>query len=309
MRVKFDAFRFCRFLRVVGNVMIVAVLLLTGAVYFAVAYSYAPRVYTGRVYDKLVSLSTLTVFTFLCTMMLWAYFMTAFSEPGRVPTGWHPFATAEEEEAARAEALGGVVASLSLGDLQALRPRFCRKCRAWKPERAHHCSVMGRCVLKMDHFCVWVVNTVGLLNYKHFLLFLAYAALACVVAFTALLPAIIGKLLHDGASARYAGLLLMCTVLTFMFAVMLVAFLGMHWDMVAKNYTSVETIDYSVAAQWPHDHGLKRNFDEVFGRRRKWWWVPVLTRDDMDWLLAQALETSRQPLIYQSSAMAISQQV
>ena len=28
--------------------------------------------------------------------------------------------------------------------------------QAWKPPRTHHDSVTGRCVLKMDHFCVWV---------------------------------------------------------------------------------------------------------------------------------------------------------
>lgn len=26
--------------------------------------------------------------------------------------------------------------------------------------------MLGRCVLKMDHYCIWVINTVGLLNYK-----------------------------------------------------------------------------------------------------------------------------------------------
>lgn len=36
------------------------------------------------------------------------------------------------------------------------RPRFCKHCRAWKPERAHHCSVSGHCVLQMDHYCIWV---------------------------------------------------------------------------------------------------------------------------------------------------------
>lgn len=46
------------------------------------------------------------------------------------------------------------------------RPRYCKRCQAWKPERAHHCSVSGRCILKMDHYCIWVVNCVGLLNYK-----------------------------------------------------------------------------------------------------------------------------------------------
>eukprot|EP00468_Gymnochlora_sp_CCMP2014_P009955 CAMPEP_0167747166 /NCGR_PEP_ID=MMETSP0110_2-20121227/4131_1 /TAXON_ID=629695 /ORGANISM="Gymnochlora sp., Strain CCMP2014" /LENGTH=66 /DNA_ID=CAMNT_0007632039 /DNA_START=193 /DNA_END=390 /DNA_ORIENTATION=- len=31
----------------------------------------------------------------------------------------------------------------------------CDKCKLPKPERAHHCSVCGRCTLKMDHHCPW----------------------------------------------------------------------------------------------------------------------------------------------------------
>ena len=34
------------------------------------------------------------------------------------------------------------------------RPRYCRKCQAWKPPRAHHDSMSGRCVLRMDHYCM-----------------------------------------------------------------------------------------------------------------------------------------------------------
>lgn len=30
--------------------------------------------------------------------------------------------------------------------------KFCRRCWASKPERAHHCSICGRCVLKMGSF-------------------------------------------------------------------------------------------------------------------------------------------------------------
>jgi palmitoyltransferase ZDHHC2/15/20 len=33
--------------------------------------------------------------------------------------------------------------------------KFCRKCWAPKPERAHHCSICGRCVLKMGSSVRW----------------------------------------------------------------------------------------------------------------------------------------------------------
>jgi palmitoyltransferase len=37
--------------------------------------------------------------------------------------------------------------------------KWCRKCWAPKPERAHHCSVCGRCVMKMDHHCPWLASS------------------------------------------------------------------------------------------------------------------------------------------------------
>lgn len=32
--------------------------------------------------------------------------------------------------------------------------RWCLKCNAYKPERAHHCRQCKKCVLRMDHHCM-----------------------------------------------------------------------------------------------------------------------------------------------------------
>lgn len=34
-------------------------------------------------------------------------------------------------------------------------PIWCSICNNWKPDRTHHCSEVGRCVRRMDHFCPW----------------------------------------------------------------------------------------------------------------------------------------------------------
>lgn len=71
---------------------------------------------------------------------------------------------------------------------QELRPskrgtRRCHKCNDnYKPPRAHHDSVTGRCIVKMDHYCPWVCNAVGALNHKFFVLFIFYTLLTSLQA-------------------------------------------------------------------------------------------------------------------------------
>jgi palmitoyltransferase len=33
--------------------------------------------------------------------------------------------------------------------------RWCLKCNAYKPERTHHCRQCNKCVLRMDHHCMF----------------------------------------------------------------------------------------------------------------------------------------------------------
>ncbi len=64
--------------------------------------------------------------------------------------------------------------------------RFCKWCSKFKPDRAHHCRVLGKCVLKMDHHCPWIYNTVGFKNHKLFFLILIYGVLVLCIFVTSL---------------------------------------------------------------------------------------------------------------------------
>ncbi|KAK2953951.1 putative zinc finger protein [Blattamonas nauphoetae] len=55
---------------------------------------------------------------------------------------------------------------------------WCKKCNSVRPDRAHHCSLCDRCVMRMDHHCPFVGNCVGQYNHKHFQIFCLSAGFA-----------------------------------------------------------------------------------------------------------------------------------
>ncbi|KAI9682663.1 MAG: palmitoyltransferase pfa5 [Trizodia sp. TS-e1964] len=60
------------------------------------------------------------------------------------------------------------------------RPIWCTTCLSYKPDRAHHCREVGRCVLRMDHFCPWVGGIVSETNIKFFIQFNFYTGIYCL---------------------------------------------------------------------------------------------------------------------------------
>ena len=102
--------------------------------------------------------------TLFCTFLFLgglSHLRCMFTNPGAVPKDAMPLP--EDIDDAR---------------LHGKAPRKCQRSGIYKPPRAHFDSGVQRNVIKMDHHCPWVNNTVGLGNHKFFMLFCFYVSLA-----------------------------------------------------------------------------------------------------------------------------------
>ena len=98
------------------------------------------------------------------TLSLWSLYKASTTNPGAVPMGARPLPTNLSSETSSIQ----TERDFNNGGLRRRRGiRRCRKCNDnYKPSRAHHDSVTGRCIVKMDHYCPWVGNAVGIMNHK-----------------------------------------------------------------------------------------------------------------------------------------------
>lgn len=54
--------------------------------------------------------------------------------------------------------------------LQLVEPtKLCPTCQIVKSPRSKHCNVTNRCVERMDHYCPWLNNCVGIRNHNYFI--------------------------------------------------------------------------------------------------------------------------------------------
>ncbi|KQJ82038.1 probable protein S-acyltransferase 14 [Brachypodium distachyon] len=282
-----NVFRFCTALRGLGSIMILLVLAIVGVTYYAVVLcNYGPVLLVGGT-STIPALAVLLLFHFLLGMLLWCYFSVVFTDPGSVPPNWN---LDFDEERGETAPLSSSEFSSQMNSQQSMvsdtgnpRMRYCRKCNQLKPPRCHHCSVCGRCILKMDHHCVWVVNCVGALNYKYFLLFLFYTFLETTLVTLSLLPqfiAFFSDIDIPGSPAALATTFL-TFVLNLAFSLSILGFLIMHVSLVSANTTTIEAYEKKTSPRWMYDLGRKRNFAQVFGNDKKYWFIPAYTEEDL----------------------------
>ncbi|KAG2240673.1 hypothetical protein Bca52824_097124 [Brassica carinata] len=214
-------------------------------------------------------------------MLLWSYFCVVFTDPGVVPPSWRPASDEEQQQERNAISLSLLAAIIALF-VSSLRHTFCLCPFSSKHEADCGFNSGGRCVLKMDHHCVWV-NCVGALNYKYFLLFLFYTFLETSLVTLLLMPHFIAFFSEEeipGTPGTLATTFL-AFVLNLAFALSVMGFLIMHISLVSANTTTIEAYEKKTSPKWPYDLGRKKNFEQVFGMDKKYWLIPAYSEEDL----------------------------
>ena len=127
------------------------------------------------------------------------------------------------------------------------KSRYCRKCQCVKPDRAHHCSSCGRCVLKMDHHCPWLATCVGLRNYKPFLLFLIYTTIFCWLCFAVtsiwLWSEVFTEVQQDYTQSAMPINYVLIAVISGIIGLVLTGFTAWHISLACKGQTTIESLE------------------------------------------------------------------
>ncbi|KAH9489645.1 Palmitoyltransferase zdhhc2 [Bulinus truncatus] len=166
--------------------------------------------------------------------------------------------------------------------------QYCFHCRNLKPDRCHHCSRCGVCVLKMDHHCPWVNNCVGFHNYKYFLLFLFYSSVSIIYVIVTSSRFVIDffySLHHYGLQTAVNGNQVLILVMVFvhiLIGLALIPLVYLHRDLIAHNVTTLENSrPVGVYGTRPNfktfDMGFQENFTQVFGENKLYWFFPIFT--------------------------------
>ncbi|RCK64665.1 Palmitoyltransferase PFA3 [Candida viswanathii] len=149
--------------------------------------------------------------------------------------------------------------------------RYCTKCSVWKPDRCHHCSSSGKCILKMDHYCPWFSTCIGFFNYKFFLQFLCYVAIYCIFLF-AICAVIIYQFLVNGLfEDQFISLnLVFLLVLSFAFSLAVSVFALFLIYLCGNNLTTIEFQERRWNGRGSNEGDSRFNYEfDASGKQKK----------------------------------------
>jgi len=271
-------------------------------------YAYVIQLCIVTIHSVVKKVIYLIIYHITLIMFCWAYWKTIFTDIGTVPEKFKlPEGEYERLMHADSEDMQRHILETFSRELPNTNRtisgavRYCEKCRNIKPDRAHHCSVCGECVLKMDHHCPWVNNCVCFTNYKFFILFLGYSLIYCIYVSLTSVQYFIEFWKGDLEGMGKFHILFLFFV-ALMFAVSLVSLFGYHCYLVIHNRTTLEAFRPAVFRTGPDKNGFSlgayNNFQEVFGDNPRTWFIPV--QSSLGDGVSYPVQSRHQPSFYHS---------
>ncbi|XP_038689291.1 probable protein S-acyltransferase 15 [Tripterygium wilfordii] len=249
------------------SIPVLAVFLLMGFVYYITVFVFIED-WVG-LQSSAGSLNAL-IFTFMASLCVFSFFVCVVTDPGHVPSSYAP----------DVEGTGG---SDQESDKNGEQLKQCDKCHAFKPPRAHHCRVCGRCVLRMDHHCIWINNCVGFWNYKAFFTLVLYATIGSIYS-TVMLISCAFQMDFTGRLALKV-FYIFCGAPTVALSSTLATLLGWHVYLITHNMTTIEYYEGTRAAwlarksglnyRHPFDVSAYKNITSVLGSNMLKWFCPT----------------------------------
>ncbi|XP_058182054.1 probable protein S-acyltransferase 15 isoform X3 [Rhododendron vialii] len=251
------------------SIPVFSVFLLLGFIYYVAVFVFIEN-WVG-LQSSAGSLNAL-IFTFLASLCVFSFLVCVLTDPGGVPPAYVP-----DFEASEASDQALMKSGTQL--------RQCAKCSAYKPPRAHHCRSCRRCILRMDHHCMWINNCVGHRNYKAFVVLVFYAAMSSLYSAVVTICCTIEKDWNYSGSGPLKLFYIVCGVMTVGLFLTLGTLLGWHIFLISHNMTTIERYDV-IRAAWlarksgqsyrhPFDVGVYKNITLILGPNMLKWLCPT----------------------------------
>jgi len=178
-------------------------------------------------------------FNLLNGLALWSYLATSFTDPGSPATPeWQAWSASrpKQEPVERSEDERTRTRGWAPGEVS-----WCRVCKCERPERAHHCSHCGVCILRMDHHCPWIGGCVGWRNHKYFLLLNWWSFWACLTFLLTLRgPNALEAIDIIDLSAHFSLLPIIGVLIALFFMVITGCMFCSALSMASMNVTTIE---------------------------------------------------------------------
>lgn len=213
------------------------------------------------------------IFTLIASLCLFSFLVCVLKEPGYVPSPYVP------------DVEGAAVPPHQEPLNNSSQLRRCNKCVTYKPPRAHHCRVCRRCVLRMDHHCLWINNCVGYWNYKAFFILVLYATIASIYSSVTIISCASQKNSNFSGRVPMKVFFVVSGAMMFGLSITFGTLLGWHIYLMSCNMTTIENYE-GIRAAWlarksghsyrhPFNLSVYKNITSVLGPNILKWLCPT----------------------------------